>query len=139
MKRFMVAVFTVAFLAGGAKISSASDWDKAGRILTGIEGLRILTGGRVDVVGTLIGVGQNRGRNSHNPHYKRKKYTHKHYAKHYETCSKRVWVPHYEWHKEYVPAHESYDPDIGMVYVEEHFIKYKVEAGGHWEKTYSCL
>ena len=136
MKKFIIALTAVVFLLGGITLSHASDWDKAGKILTGITGLRLITGGRVDVVGTLLGVGHRREREVYKPHNKHHK--NRQYAKHYSSCKRRVWVPHYEWEKKHIHAHEEYDDQLGKIYVEEHYIKYQVEVGGHWEKTYFC-
>jgi hypothetical protein len=36
--------------------ANASDWETFGKVMAGIEGLRVITGGEVDIVGSLTGV-----------------------------------------------------------------------------------
>ncbi len=148
MRKINVFILTIFFIGAGTVSSYASDWDKAGKILTAIEGIRILTGDRVDVVGAMIGGVQ--GRHSDIGYRKsRKRNHHKHSAKcshrryhrnkrKYRDCIEKVWVPHYEWNKKHIPEHEEYDDQLGTVYVEEHYIKYKVQNGGHWETVDRC-
>lgn len=123
MKKLIVSVVAVSLLVGSSLPSYASDWDKAGKALAIIEGVRILTGGKVDVVGRITGI------NSEHP---TAQYSHQHRkpAK-VQTCSK-VWVPHYVWREVYVPEHEEYSQDYGYVIVESHYIRYQVEDGGNW-------
>jgi len=111
-------------LLGFLGVSFASDWDVAGKVLTGIEGLRILTGGNVDIVGNIAGIG-NKERKVVRRAYERK-----------ETCNRR-WVPHFTWKKKWIPAHNEYNQSLGEIFVEGHYIKYKVQEGGHW--AYDCL
>ncbi len=99
----------------------ASDWDKAGKVLTGIEGLRIFSGGKLDLIGNIFGINR----------YREKSYSCERYC--YRSSYRKVWVPHYVWKKKYVPEHREYDPRYGEVVVEGHYIRYKVERGGHWE------
>ena len=95
----------------------ASDWDKFGKIMAGIEGVRILSGGRVDILGTITGINDNNdcgGRIS-------------------TVSCRRVWVPrNVVWKKVYVPQHKEHHPKYGKVIVEGHYIKYKVVRGGYW-------
>ena len=55
MKKIAI-VAAVLVLLGFAGVSHASDWDLVGKVLTGVEGARILTGGRVDVIGSVMGI-----------------------------------------------------------------------------------
>lgn len=123
MKR-IVAVALVLVLVFSFTVSSfASDWDVAGKVLTGLEGLRILTGGKVDPIGNIAGINRQR---------KGSRYHHEGYV---ERCRK-VWVPNLVWERKWIPEHREYDEKYGEIFVEGHYIKYKVERGGRWE--YDC-
>lgn len=98
----------------------ASDWDKAGKALTVIEGIRLVTAGKVDLIGNVFGLNKDSYQKGY--HYKRK-----------QASYKKIWVPHYKWVKEYVPEHTEYHPEYGEVIVEGHYIKYQIQDGGHWE------
>ena len=125
MKKAVIGVllFTLSLCCPPAGF--ASDWDKAGKALTIIEGLRVLSGGDIDVIGNLTGT--SRPREKHTPQVARR-----------ADCSRKVWVPHYQWERKYVPEHEEYDEVLGRVIVEAHFVKFKAENGGHWEYEYYC-
>ena len=56
MKRLLIALCIGTVTLAAALPAYASDWDKAGKVLTAIEGIRILTGGNVDIIGTITGV-----------------------------------------------------------------------------------
>ncbi|MFH1772130.1 MAG: hypothetical protein ABH872_04865 [Candidatus Omnitrophota bacterium] len=58
MKEKVVLLFAALAMFSGAA-TYASDWDTAGKILTGIAGLRILSGGKVDIIGSMTGVNQS--------------------------------------------------------------------------------
>lgn len=130
--RKSLMVITLCFLSTVVLTPAyASDWDKAGKILTVVEGMRILTGGKVDVVGNITGI-NNKGdyyrkepvysyRDTHRYHIRKKPYR------------VNVWVPHYAWIEEYVPGYRQYQPGRGMVYIEGHYVQRQVESGGHWE------
>jgi len=108
--------------------SEASDWDKAGKAFAVLEGMRVITGGNVDIIGHITGI--NKGGslwNSSGYHVSpqqgvgpRKRH------------SQSVWVPKYVWKREYIPEHEEYSETYGTVIVEGHYIKYPVEEGGYW-------
>lgn len=108
----------------------ASDWDKAGKILTGIEGLRIITGGKVDVIGSLTGI---RNKPQQQVYVYR---TGQHHPKVYHhVCSDscRRWVPNYVWVEKWVPGHLVYAGGFGQRrFVAGHYERYMVEQGGHW-------
>lgn len=124
MKKILVIMLVISLVFGFGIYTYASDWDVAGKVLTGIEGLRILTGGKVDVIGNVTGIGRDRRDRG------------RHYGyRHREHC-RRVWMPRFVWKKKWVPEHREYDARLGEIIVEGHYIKYKVERGGHWE--YDC-
>lgn len=135
MKKQFILFLLVVFVFSFTSNVIASDWDKAGIALTGIEGLRILTGGKVDLIGSMFGM------NNQHKHKHYAKHGKKHYHFHNASPScyeKEVWIPHYDWRRKYIPEHKSYDPKYGKVIVEGHYIKYKIEDGGHWESQYYC-
>ena len=119
MSKRLVGCFVGMFIFLGILNVYASDWDKAGKVLTGIEGLRLITAGRMDLIGNLFGLNHTKVNSTtvccYRPSYR------------------RVWVPNYVWKKKYVPRHTEYDPRYGKIIVEGHYIRYKVERGGHWE------
>ena len=130
MRKIIVGIIFLGLLAGvNIQQGYASDWDKAGKVLTIIEGARILTGGKVDIIGTLTGTkqdvasgryeGYHRGDQVRGPRY-----------------SRRVWIPHLVCKREYIPQHEEYSERYGRIIVEGHYITYQVEDGGHWASRY---
>jgi len=122
----LVALMATMGVIGLSTKSYASDWDKAGKILTGIEGVRVLTGGRFDLIGNMFGINRsNRAEPARHKHQPQKR--------HY--CTHRVWVPHYVWKRKYIPQHREYDDKHGEVIVEGHYIRYQVEQGGKWITT----
>jgi len=128
MRKTITFILVSAFLISSAYPVYASDWDKAGKAFAIIEGVRVLTGGKVDLIGNMAGIGNNSyswGGSSYRKHHRFRK-------KNY--CTTKVWVPKYRWKKKYVPKHEEYDHEYGKIIVDGHYIKYKVERGGHWEK-----
>ncbi|MEI8350236.1 MAG: hypothetical protein WCI77_08795 [Candidatus Omnitrophota bacterium] len=132
MKKTIVLVFVTAILLGCCEKSFASDWDVAGKILTGIEGVRIITGGKVDVIGTMTGINRTKDKNQ----YARSRDNRRDDHYRHDERSDRTWVPDYAWRRIYVPEHKEYHAGYGEVIVEGHYIKYKVEDGGHWETRY---
>ena len=100
MKRTLAGLLIIVFTFSTATTVFASDWDKAGKILTGIEALRIFTGGEVDVVGKMIGS----DRSEKHAHHKRNKQYDRHRKqrprqKTVYSCYHEVWVPQYRWGK----------------------------------------
>ncbi|MFA5261081.1 MAG: hypothetical protein WC450_07635, partial [Candidatus Omnitrophota bacterium] len=91
----IISVLTV-FLSCPAS-GFASEWDKAGKALTIIEGLRILSGGDIDVIGNLTGTARADHRRGDHPRQ----------VAHRRECSRKVWVPHYQWERRYIPEHEE--------------------------------
>lgn len=129
MKRLVGLLVCAVFLFSVLASAYASDWDVAGKVLTGITGLRVLTGGKVDIIGAITGTGRAKEREHvSSKHHRYSKYRHR-------PC-KRVWVPYYAWKKKWVPEHTEYDSEFGEVVVEGHYIRYRVESGGYWE--YKC-
>lgn len=133
MRKTILSLLIALSLTLASLPAQASDWDTAGKILTGIAGLRLLTGGKVDILGTVTGVNKN------NYHYQRQE-KHKHQTAHCCICNhcstNRVWVTHTTWKKKYIPQHTEYDPHRGKVIVEAHYIKYKDDSSGYW--VYKC-
>lgn len=128
MKPFSLILCALALVAGSTVPSHAGDkdWARAGKALTVIEGLRVVTGGDLDVIGKVTGI--DRGRRPR----------HERIARHYACREDRVWVPEYRWEKRYVHEHESYDPEYGEILVEGHYIRYQVEDGGYWKVNEVC-
>ncbi|MCF7908260.1 MAG: hypothetical protein K9L86_05275 [Candidatus Omnitrophica bacterium] len=114
-------------LTGTVKVF-ASDWDVAGKVLTGIAGLRVITGGKVDLIGGITGINKNRYVSS-------KKYRNQ--SKNHEYCQQE-WVPYYSWEREWIPTHSEYSKKKGEIIVEGHYIKYKVTNNGHWQTNHRC-
>lgn len=136
MKNILIMFAASVFILGLSAVSYASDWDVAGKVLTGIEGLRIISGGNIDVIGHIAGINRNgntQGQEYSHNYYRQQgqEYAHNHYRKteHYS----KVWVPHYVWVRRWVPGHFEYVGRQGKEFVPGHFVRYKVERGGHWE------
>jgi hypothetical protein len=139
MKKIISIVLIAGLMLGSFVLPIyASDWDKAGKVFAIIEGVRVITGGKVDVIGTITGI--NRHRDDRGEHREYAYSSHdrgNHYGQRKKHCTigrrtEKVWVPHYVWVEEYVPAHTEYQ-DGKKIFVEGHYVKYEVEDGGHWE------
>jgi hypothetical protein len=126
MKKIILLAFLAFLCVGIVAPAYASDWDVAGKILTGIEGLRIISGGRIDPIGGMINVVQGPNRNQYRESY---------VVVRQEPC-RRVWVQDYRWIREWVPEHREYVRGKGEIIVAGHYVEYKVENGGHWEYVY---
>lgn len=103
----------------------ASDWDVLGKVLTGIEGTRLISGGKIDIIGTLNGIDNNRYRYSaprYNYHCRRK----------YNDCCRRIWVPTTVWKRKWVPTHRECHHGREVI-VKGHYVEYEVETGGYWQ------
>lgn len=120
----LVVAVTIMGVVGFLPVSYASDWDTAGKILTGMAGLRLLTGGKVDIIGTMTGVSRDRDRGSSRHRYVKR-----------SCCESRVWIPNMLWNKKYIPEHTEYDEEYGEIIVEAHYIQYQVERGGRWASS----
>jgi len=131
MKKIIIVTLIAGLVFGSLTIPVyASDWDKAGKVFAIIEGVRVLTGGNVDVIGTITGINRPKTyvyyAKDQGHHYGQRK---KH---HHKDC----WVPHYIWKKEYIPEHREYDERYGEIIVEGHYIEYKVQDSEHWDCRY---
>lgn len=153
MKRLLLVVFGIVVLGLGVQgVSYASDWDKAGKALTVIEGLRVISGGQIDIIGSVTGINNrhrsepvyretvviDRGHSYGRDHarYARYRPQYRYVQTRYERCEPtRVWVPHYDWKQRYVPQHVEYRNGEKFI-VEGHYVSTKVEDGGHWEMRY---
>ncbi len=139
MKRLIVVLVAVALFFGFTISASASDWDVAGKVLTGIEGLRIVTGNRVDLVGNLMGFNNrdsSRDRDwdgDRDRGYRGRDCSHQRIR-----ICKRVWVPNYVWVRKWVPRHKEIDKRGHERIIEGHFEKYQIEKGGHWQYACNC-
>ncbi|MCM8774451.1 MAG: hypothetical protein NC820_06945 [Candidatus Omnitrophica bacterium] len=135
MKKIFLLTFILVFIFVVISRIYASDWDKAGKALTVIEGIRLLTAGKVDIIGNISGI----VREDRNNRFKESDHLNSGYYCRRPCCYvERVWVPHYVWKREYIPEHREYHQDYGEIIVEAHYIKYKVEDGGHWETKNYC-
>lgn len=121
MKKIFVLMLLVSLVCGLGQYAYASDWDAAGKVLTGIEGLRILTGGKVDVIGNIAGIARDKRDEGRCYTYYRKEHL------------QRVWVPHFVWEKRWVPKHKEFGPRGRAIIVKGHYVKYRIQRGGHWE------
>ena len=122
MKILVSLVLSLGLLAGFISTADADDWGIAGKVLTGIVGTRILTGGKVDLVGALTGTANDYDRPKYNSQSRR-----------FPDNSDRIWVPQYTWKKKWIPEHKEYDSKLGEIIVGGHYLQYKVQSGGHWE------
>lgn len=141
MRRLMILPLLAAMVLvmGTAQMSFASDWDKAGKAFAITEGLRVLTGGRFDVIGTITGINRPQEVVVREKEYVRVHQPAPYYGRrHYRASGyyKRVWVPHMVWREIYVPEHTEHRPGFGDVVVSGHYEKQLVEDGGHWESVY---
>lgn len=144
MKKLVIAVVAAAALVIGVNARCfASDWDKAGKALAIIEGVRVITGGQVDVIGTITGINRPRGENRDRKEYARggrdRDFGRPRYAyerRPYVKQCEMIWVPHYVWVEKYIPKHTEHRPGYREVVVQAHYEKYQVEQGGHWEEVY---
>jgi hypothetical protein len=126
MKKIIVMLLIVSLVCGWGVYAFASDWDVAGKVLTGIEGLRIFSGGKLDLIGNMFGM--NRDRQDERSHY----------AYRQKTDCRRIWVPAFTWEKKWIPEHSDYDERLGKIIVEGHYVRYRVERGGHWQYDCNC-
>lgn len=144
MKKLLIAGLATVLLLAAAKPSHANGWEEAGKALTILTGLRIISGDRIDPVGVFTK--RDSGHSHHSKHRSyRKGYDrgyHKGYRDHHEyerVCVIKQWVPHYVYKTKYIPRQKKYDPNYGtMITIEGHYVEYKEEHGGHWETSYQC-
>ncbi|MGD9015699.1 MAG: hypothetical protein PVI33_06730 [Candidatus Omnitrophota bacterium] len=128
----MVSLMVVIGIIGFQAPAYASDWDKAGKVLATLAGIRVLTGGNVDIIGNITGIRQSK---KCDRDYSGQ--TQKHCKIKKNKCySHYVWVPAMVWKKEYIPEHREYSEKYGTIIVEGHYIKYQVEQGGYWTSKY---
>ncbi len=125
MRRTVMALLVIILLSFSAT-TFASSWDMVGKVLTGIEGARILTGGRFDVIGNVMDIAKIRQDRDETIYEKRV------YVVEQPAPRSRVWVPNYSYREEWVPAHWECDPRLGQIFIEGHYVRYQVENGGYW-------
>ena len=138
MNKLIVGILIAAgLIAGICGQSFASDWDKAGKVFAVTEGLRIVTGGAVDVLGSITGINRNRAEVREVAYVKRDAHP-RYYAREVRRPEPRhvelVWVPHLVWRDKFVPEHSEYRQGCGEIWIGAHYEKYQVEEGGHWEQ-----
>lgn len=126
MKGLLSLLMSLVLLAAFHSYAYASDWDVAGKILTGIIGVRLLSAGKVDIIGTMTGIGRDESRE-----IVYKKYHN--YGPGSHNGSRRTWVADYVWKKKWIPKHTEYDKKLGTVIIPGHYVMYKVQTGGRWE------
>jgi hypothetical protein len=129
----VIVILTFGLSAGTLFAGNDEEWDTAGKVLAVIEGARIITGGTIDPLGNIAGIGKNifGSGNGRTCGYGRNKgYRPVHMA---SSVPSQRWVPHYVWKRVYVPEREQYTEEYGTVIVEGHYIRYKVNEGGHWK------
>jgi hypothetical protein len=145
MKRICIITLVAAGLVLGISAQSfANDWGNAGKALAIIEGVRVVTGGAVDVIGNIAGI--NKPRQEAREHRQAKEVTYivkegppRYYPGEYRYYAQpqMVWVPNIVWRQSYVPEHTEYRPGYGEVIVRGHYESCQVEEGGHWEQIYT--
>lgn len=124
MKRNAIVLIMLGIALSFTAPVYASDWGKFGKAVAVVEGLRVITGGRVDIVASLTGLNCDKRDHAHRSHYR--------------CCPEKIWVPKkIVWKTKYVPQHIERAPNGKRRVVEGHYIKYKVEEGGYW-KVCSC-
>jgi hypothetical protein len=95
----------------------AGDWDVFGKVMAGVEGLRVLSNGKVDIIGSVTGVDKKKHKE------KRKR------SSHDNSC--RVRIPEKKaWKRIYIPEHEEYSEEYGRIIVEGHYIRCKAGQKG---------
>jgi hypothetical protein len=125
MNKLAKVLMTVLFLTGVVMPVFASDWEVAGKVLTGLEGLRVISGGEIDVIGTITGINRRNCHSRQNFYQYEVNINNGHHQ--------RQWVPDYVWEERWVPAHREYDSYRRCtVLIPGHYVRYKVERGGHW-------
>ena len=124
MRRIAVVLAMTVLMGSFVPAIYASDWDKAGKILTGIAGLRILTGGKIDLIGSIAGTDNDK---HHRQGYSRRtsrKSRYKHHAYGYDNSYGRARISHPVWERAYVPVYTEYYPAYGeVIVIESHYIK----------------
>ena len=144
MNKTIITLLVAAGLFAGIRAPAlASDWDKAGKVFAVTEGLRIVTGGAVDIFGSITGINRDRGRGQYSEVVYVQRDDHpRYYARHDrrpKPCRvERVWVPHIVWKEKFIPEHSEYRQGCGNIWIGGHYEKYQVEQGGHWEEIRGC-
>ena len=129
MKVLLVFLLSIGVILGPTSAVYASDWDTVCKVLTGITGLRILTGGRVDIIGSMTGTNRyNRSSRYYQPSrnyyisYYGPRPRYRYYERQkpcaYQRQCERVWVPRrVVWRR---------------VYRHGRYVKYRAVEGGYW-------
>ena len=126
MRKVIVGFLVAGIMIGYGLPTYSSDWDKVGKAAAVTEGFRILTGGKVDILGNIVGIPKRSSGGAYEDDYRYE-------AKRDHRRSKQVWVPQIVWKKKYISRHREYSEKYGEIIVEGHYIRYQVEEGGRWE------
>jgi hypothetical protein len=141
-KLIVIAMIAAGLLIGTQGLSFASDWDKAGKVFAVTEGLRIVTGGAFDILGSITGVKERtqsrEGRGYSARDNDRPRFIVRREYRPEPRRVERIWVPHLVWTDKFVPEHYEYQPGVGNVWIGAHYEKFQAEQGGHWEEAYNC-
>ena len=125
-QRIALITLTIAVIATSSVTADANDWGTVGKVLTGVTGLRLITGGNVDIIGNLTGINSDRAHTygRRNTRY----YTHSRRC-HY--MSQPIVV----YEKEWVPGYTIHDRYRGTTFIEGYYITRKAYRE---EMVYSC-
>lgn len=143
MKKIIISLFLVMITLGAWSTPSyAGGWEEAGKVFAAIEGLRILSGGDIDPIGTIIGPREKKYQHRHKRKHSHRRHGryHRHKRKKYvEYCEvSRVWVPTYVTKRRYVPRSKNYDEYGNLVVTSGHYVVYKEERNGYWKTVKDC-
>jgi hypothetical protein len=110
-KILLSLILGLLFLTTPISKAFASDWDTVGKALTGITGLRIISGGNIDIVGNITGTNMPR---NHARAVARKP------RKIYPSANERAISPKATaWKKGWVSTHTIYTHSPAVVVIEE--------------------
>ena len=117
-KTILILTITLSLLGvSGLSYAGDDDWATAGKVLTVLEGLRVISGGKLDLIGGLVGIDRDDQWPPaviHTYSYRtgpRYKYTKRNRSKH--KITEKVWVPGYGWVKKQRSKHKKHDSDCG--------------------------
>jgi len=129
MNKVFLSLAVLAAVMGMQKVY-ASDWDEFGKAMAVVEGLRVLSGGTVDVIGAVTGIDRvsfgvavRMGGDQYRHHDRPRGH------------QERIWVPEYVQVREYVSGHYEFRHGL-RVYVDGYYVTRTIAQGGHWEILY---
>jgi hypothetical protein len=119
MRSIVAALLVVSVMMGGIVPVYAGDWDVFGKIMAGVEGLRVLSNGEVDIIGSVTGVKEDRHKEA------------RHKKPHPIRIPEKPRIPEKKvWKRIYIPEHEEYSEKYGRIIVEGHYIRCKARQRG---------